>query len=87
MGALVGFIIGYYLGTKDGRERLAELKQAVEEIRKSPEVQGIVATGVTQAAELARGLLAEQGPLRQRLAGVAGDRAKDLLDRQARPAA
>jgi hypothetical protein len=41
MGALVGFIIGYYLGTKDGR---------------------------------------------QRLAGVAGDRAKDLIDRRAKAA-
>jgi hypothetical protein len=87
MGALVGFIIGYYMGTKDGRERLVELKQAVEEIRNSPEVQGIVANGVTEVTGLARGLLSEEGSLRQRLAGVAGDRAKEMLDRRVRPAA
>lgn len=87
MGALVGFIIGYYLGTKDGRGRVAELKQAMEQIRNSPEVQGLVATGVTEVTELARGMLSEKGSLRQRFAGVAGDKAKDLLDRRVRPAA
>jgi hypothetical protein len=86
MGALIGFVIGYYLGTKDGRGRLAELQQSVDTIRNSPEVQAMLANGVAGITELAQGVLAEKGSLRQRLVGVAGDRAKNLIDRRAKAA-
>lgn len=47
MGALIGFIIGYALGTKAGPERVEELKRAFADISKSPEFRGLLDTGRT----------------------------------------
>jgi len=41
MGGLVGFILGYYVGAKDGPERLEELRQALDSILASPDFQAL----------------------------------------------
>jgi hypothetical protein len=86
MGALIGFIVGYYLGTQDGRERLGELRESLDTIRNSPEVQGMFASGASAVTGLAQEVLAEKGSLRNRLVRVAGGATKDLIDRRAKAA-
>jgi hypothetical protein len=42
MGALAGFILGYYLGAKQGPEGYAQLRQAMETILAAPEVKALL---------------------------------------------
>ena len=43
MLALGGFVVGYLLGARAGREGLGELVDALNTIRRSDEVRGLVA--------------------------------------------
>jgi hypothetical protein len=65
MGGLVGFLLGYYVGAKDGPERLEQLLRSAQEILNSSEFQGL------QASLMA---LAQQtlGQLQQNVAPKAG---------------
>jgi len=44
MGGLVGFLLGYYVGAKDGPERLEQLLQSAQDIANSTEFQQLRAT-------------------------------------------
>ena len=44
MGGLVGFLLGYYVGAKDGPERLAQLLQSAQGIANSSEFQALRAS-------------------------------------------
>ena len=55
MRALVAFLIGYYLGTKDGPERLSKLLQSARDIANSSEFQALR----SNAAALAEQALAQ----------------------------
>ncbi|HWM85382.1 MAG TPA: hypothetical protein VNO33_06075 [Kofleriaceae bacterium] len=50
MGALVGFVVGYVLGARQGPETNARLRQAVDSVLGSPEFKAMVDRG----AELSR---------------------------------
>jgi hypothetical protein len=41
MGGLVGFLLGYYLGAKDGPERLEKLLQSAQDVANSNEFQAL----------------------------------------------
>lgn len=41
MGGLVGFVVGYYLGARDGPERLEELRRSLDEILASQEFRAL----------------------------------------------
>jgi hypothetical protein len=41
MGGLIGFILGYYVGAKDGPERLEELREALVSISESSDFQAL----------------------------------------------
>ena len=45
MGAVLGFMMGYVLGAKEGPERFEELRKAWETIVNSEEFQGMLNTG------------------------------------------
>jgi hypothetical protein len=47
MGAVLGFVMGYILGAKEGPERFEELRKAWETIVNSEEFQGMVNTGTS----------------------------------------
>jgi hypothetical protein len=47
MGAVLGFMMGYVLGAKEGPERFEELRKAWETIVNSEEFQGILNTGTS----------------------------------------
>ena len=42
MGALAGFILGYYVGVKQGPEGYAQLRQALATVLAAPEVKAIL---------------------------------------------
>ena len=55
MEALIGFAIGYYVGTRDGREGLQKALGALDAITKSEEFKNLPATSlVISARDLAR---------------------------------
>ena len=47
MGAVLGFVMGYILGAKEGPERFEELRKAWETIVNSEEFQGMLNTGTS----------------------------------------
>lgn len=52
MEVVIGFIIGYILGTQSGPLDLDEISQAWEDIRKSEEVQALIAGGADIALQV-----------------------------------
>ena len=63
MGAMIGFLAGYLLGTRAGKEGLEELREAVTVIAQSEEVRALLAGGLAAAADLVSrggGVLAER---------------------------
>jgi hypothetical protein len=57
MGALIGFVVGYVLGTRAGDKGAAELKEAWNTIRSSDEARHLV----TQGVEMTKGVV-QQAP-------------------------
>ena len=63
MGAMIGLIIGYVLGTRAGEEGWTDFRDAWRTITTSEEVRDLVAGGVSMAADLVQrgsGMLAER---------------------------
>lgn len=52
MGVVIGFVIGYILGTKDGPLKLDEISRAWDDIKKSEEAQALVAGGADLALQM-----------------------------------
>jgi hypothetical protein len=63
MGAIVGVVIGYVLGTRAGEKGWEELQEAWHTISTSEEVRDLVSGGLSVAGDLVRrgsALLAER---------------------------
>jgi hypothetical protein len=63
MGAIIGMVIGYVMGTRAGDQGYQELKDAWKTISSSQEVKDMVSGGMAMAGDLlrqGRGLLAER---------------------------
>ena len=63
MGAIVGVVIGYVLGTRAGEKGWEELQEACHTISTSEEVRDLVSGGLSMAGDLVRqgsALLAER---------------------------
>jgi hypothetical protein len=54
MGAMLGFIMGYYLGVKAGPNGYEELQDAWKTISSSAEVKDTISGGVSVARDLLR---------------------------------
>lgn len=52
MGALVGFVVGYMLGAKQGPDGYAKLRQTVDTVLGSPEFKAMVERGLDLSALL-----------------------------------
>lgn len=52
MGVIIGFIIGYILGTRSAPLDFEEISQAWEDIRKSEEAQALVSGGADMALQV-----------------------------------
>jgi len=74
METLIGFAVGYLVGTKQGREGLAKVRESWDAIRQSPEVRQFLQTGATVAGSA----------VRQVLGGGGGAMISDVVDTLAR---
>ena len=54
METIVGFLAGYLVGTRQGREGLERLRASVQSIKNSPEVRKLAAEAVTVAGAAVR---------------------------------
>lgn len=79
MGALGGFLVGYLLGTKAGKQGVETLISSLNQIYSSDEFKAVVATGTSTAGALL-GRFAEQG--KGMLGAVVADQAKTIFDRR-----
>jgi hypothetical protein len=80
METIVGFVAGYLVGTREGRDGLDRLRSSWHSIRTSPEVRKLAAEAVTMAEMAVR-----QVPGRGSLGGLGGavDDVRDMLVRRA----
>jgi hypothetical protein len=79
MQTLIGFAVGYYLGTQHGREGLRRVLEAWDALRRSEEVRGLVSTALSVGAQA---LAARGGVLSQALAGMVAGRAREVITRR-----
>ena len=54
METIIGFVAGYLVGSRDGRDGLAKLKESWQAIRSSPQVRQLVADSVAIAGGAVR---------------------------------
>ena len=84
--AIAGFAVGFYLGTRTGKQGLEELRRSFAEIRESDEFKGLLvevsslATSTVRQATGPNGLTSGEGV--QKLLGAAGDAAADLFGKR-----
>jgi len=52
MGAIVGVVVGYMLGSRSTASGRSELRESWQAIKTSEEVRGLLATGITIAGGL-----------------------------------
>jgi hypothetical protein len=77
METIVGFVAGYLVGTREGKDGLDRLRSSWHSIRTSPEVRKLAAEAVT-VAEMAVRQVSGRGGL-----GGAVDDVRDMLVRRA----
>jgi hypothetical protein len=81
MEALIGFAIGYYVGTRDGREGLQKALGALDAITKSEEFKNLMSQGLSMGgAMLSKGLQQTGGMgFAQGVVGVVAERAGKIM--------
>ena len=57
METLIGFAVGYVVGTQQGRDGLRRMQESVEALRSSPEVRAALLTGASIAGNAVRQVL------------------------------
>jgi hypothetical protein len=61
METLIGFAVGFLVGTQQGRDGLERLRANVEAISRSPEVHHLLRTGLAVASAAARQVMTTGG--------------------------
>ncbi len=81
MEALIGFAIGYYVGTRDGREGLQKAIAAFDAITKSAEFKNLMGQGLSMGGALLSKGLEQTGGMgfAQGIVGIVADRAGKVL--------
>ena len=54
MEAIIGFVAGYLVGTREGKAGLERLKTSWQTIRNSPEVRKLAVDAITMAEQIVR---------------------------------
>ncbi len=75
METLIGFIVGYLVGSREGKEGLTRLRTSADAIRHSPEVRRLAAQAIT-IAESATKDASSRG-----LGSIGATIARNLLER------
>lgn len=79
METVIGFVIGYLVGSREGKAGLERLRKSVDAIRRSPEVRRFAADAMNFAESAAR--QASSGGI----GSIGGNVARTLLDRATEP--
>ena len=75
MEAIIGFVAGYLVGSREGKAGLERLKTSWKAIRSSPEVRKLVTDGLSMAEQVVR-----QAPI----GGISGTVVRTLASRSSR---
>jgi hypothetical protein len=75
METVIGFVIGYLVGSREGKAGLARLRESADAIVRSPEVRRLAAEAITVAEGVAR-QASSQG-----IGSVGGNVARTLIER------
>jgi hypothetical protein len=76
METIIGFVVGYLVGSSEGKAGLKRLRESVNAIRQSPEVRRFAADAVNFAESTARQASSGGG-----LGSIGGSVARTLIDR------
>lgn len=88
METLIGFMVGYVVGTRQGRDGLRTVRQSVDAIRHSPEVRELLSGGVSVAGGMAKQLLSGgAGPMIANVVDTVSRKADEMLGDEGRHAA
>jgi len=81
MEALIGFAIGYYVGTREGREGLQKAIDAFDAIAKSNEFKNLLGQGLSMGGALLSKGLEQTGGMgfAQGVVGVVAERAGKIM--------
>jgi hypothetical protein len=81
MEALIGFAIGYYVGTREGREGLQKAIDAFDAITKSSEFKNLLGQGFSMGGALLSKGLEQTGGMgfAQGVVGVVAERAGKIM--------
>jgi hypothetical protein len=75
METVIGFVIGYLVGSREGKAGIARLRESADAIMRSPEVRRLAAEAMTVAEGVAR-QASSQG-----IGSIGGNVARTLLER------
>lgn len=75
METIIGFVVGYLVGSREGKAGLERLRTSANAIMRSPEVRRLAAEAITVAESTAR-QVSSQGA-----GGIGGNVARTLIDR------
>lgn len=85
MEAIGGFVVGYLLGARAGREGLEELLAAWNSIRRSEELQALLGGALGLLGGVLRQAVTQRrGALGERVAAALAGQAKELVERRLR---
>lgn len=81
MEALIGFAIGYYVGTREGREGLEKAISAFDAITKSNDFKNLLGQGLSMGGALLSKGLEQTGGMgfAQGVVGVVAERAGKIM--------
>jgi hypothetical protein len=75
METIIGFVIGYLVGSREGKAGLERLRTSATAIMRSPEVRRLATEAITLAESAARQASSEG------VGGIGGSVARTLIDR------
>jgi hypothetical protein len=76
METIIGFVIGYLVGSREGKAGLERMRTSANAIMRSPEVRRLAAEAMTVAESAARQVSTSRGA-----GGIGGSVARTLIDR------
>lgn len=82
MDILIGFAVGYYVGSQAGHDAIQELKTAVTDISASEEFQALQTSAMSMAGDLARDAVSPKKNPRDELALALCGQAAGALQRR-----
>jgi hypothetical protein len=81
METIIGFVVGYLVGSREGKAGLERLRTSANAIMRSPEVRRFAAEAITVAESTARQVSSQGAGGIGGIGGIGGSVARTLIDR------